>query len=112
MKLKLLDRRRFGNNKQGNPNIYKEAEQWRFFNPNWKEYLTRISRERSTGAKTYWGKLKVSMNARKYFGSAGRFSNDSLFIKSIRDGYALSLAQLYGDERMIGIIEELMTKYK
>jgi len=79
-----------------------------FFHPDWKEYLTKISKERSCGPKTYWGKLKVSMNARKYFGAGGRFNKNSLFMDFLISGKALSTAKMLGNERMIKIIEKLM----
>ena len=108
--MKIIDRRRYGNNPYGNPNIAEEGYKWRQSHPNWRVYLTQISKERSTGAKSHWGKLKVSMNARKYFGAGGRFSNGSLFIKSIKDGYFLSIAQTLGNERMEEIIKGLINK--
>lgn len=57
-----------------NPNIALEARKWRHRTPNWKDILTNISKERSTGAKTRIGKLKVSLNAIKHYGRAGRIN--------------------------------------
>ena len=104
----MYDRRRFGNNPKGNPRIDFYGEQWRRQTPNWKEILTQISKERSTGAKTRFGKLKISLNSRKWSGHMLRLSKDSLFIKSIKGGYALEIAQLSGNKD----IEKLIQKIK
>lgn len=62
----IYDRRRFGNNPKGNPNIAEEGHKWRQYTPNWKELLAQISRERSSGPKSDIGKFKSSLNAYKY----------------------------------------------
>ncbi len=78
--MKFPDRRSWGNNKLGNPNIAEEGRKWRQRTPNWKAILTQISRERSTGAKTSIGKFRSSLNAIKYkLGSpSSRISADSM----------------------------------
>lgn len=111
MKLKLPDRRHYGNNPKGNPNIAEEGRKWRD-RTYWKEFLTQISRERSTGPKTYWGKLKSSQNARKYWRWGSLTSKDNLLMDSLRSGRALSLANLLGNDRMVKIIERLMKEIK
>ena len=103
----MYDRRRFGNNPKGNPKIAEEGCKWRQYNPYWKEILTKISKERSTGAKTRFGKIKVSLNSRRWSGRMLRLSKDSLFIKSIKDDYTLSIAQFFGNKKIETLIQKI-----
>ena len=58
----LFDRRHWGNNPKGNPNVAEEGRKWREQHPNWKEFLANISKERSTGPKTNIGKFRSMLN--------------------------------------------------
>ena len=106
----IYDRRCFGNNPEGNPNIAEEGRKWRRQTPNWKEILTKISKERSTGAKTHFGKLKVSLNSRKWSGHMFRLGKESLFIQSIKNGYFLEIAQLLEHKEIEEKIKKIMNK--
>ncbi|MBI1935708.1 hypothetical protein HYS31_04675 [Candidatus Woesearchaeota archaeon] len=52
-------------NQQGNPNISEESRKWRERTPDWQDVLAKISKERSTGPRTDFGKFRTSLNALK-----------------------------------------------
>ena len=68
-------------NPKGNPNIALEGKIWRKNNPDWRT---------KTVSKTYNGKLRQSLNSRKYKDGSrlSRISFNSMIMREVLEGLA------------------------